>query len=316
MFGYEAEVRTFTLGDLPLIYRLKSRGISMDSESYLSRGLHTVGDAALSRLPPGSLGTPTVVARYGREHGFGQLRHAPESADAHIVFMAPQLTEPYTHLQETVWLALLDGLTMLAGERGALSLHAEVDENSAMFEALRRAGFATFTRQDLWLRQPDGGLPTPQNTVYLRPARPADKAAVRFLHAQIVPRLAQPADPIPNGDGLVYVCGGEVRGYLAVRAGNRGIYLRPYVHEADLPHLPAILTGALWMVPRTTALPVYCCVRQYQPWLEGPLAALGFAPWARQTVMVRHTAARVERPAFADLSAVQGGYTLHGPNHC
>ncbi len=311
MFNHEAEVRAFTLGDLPLIQRLKSRGISLDSEGYLSRGLHTISDATLSQLPLGDLGAPTVVVRQGQEHAFGQLRHDPVAPDAHIVFIAPRLPEDFTHLQEGTWLALLDGLGQLAGLRGAQNIHAEVDENSVVFEALRHAGYASYTRQDIW-RRPPSPLPAPRDGVILRPARADDLPAIRYLHAQTVPRLAQTADPAPGSSGVVAVCGGAIRGFVAVSAGGRGVYLKPYLHADEGAHAAAVLAGTLWQAPHTNSLPVYCCVRQYQAWLSGPLEELGFVPWARQTVLVKHTAARVERPAFATLSSIQGGITIQG----
>lgn len=311
MFNHEAEARAFTIGDLPLIQRLKARGISMDSASYLSRGLHTLSDATLSRLPLGHFGTPTVVVRYAGERAFGQLRHEPGSPDAHIVFVAPALPEEYTPGQESVWLLLLDTLLQTAGARGAHNLHAEVDENSAVFEALRRAGFASYARQDIWRRDPRP-LPQPRPAVILHPATASDAAAIRFLHAQTVPRLAHKADPVPDTQGLVYMTGSEIRAYLAVSAGARGIYVKPYLLLEDTVTAGQIFAALLWTLERAERLPVYCCVRQYQGWLSGVLADLGFAPWARQTVLVRHTSARIEHPAFAPLPSVQGSMHLPG----
>ncbi|MBN2470110.1 MAG: hypothetical protein JXN59_05230 [Anaerolineae bacterium] len=311
MFNHEAEVRAFSLGDLPLIQRLKSRGISLDSESYLSRGLHTLSDATLSRLPLGDLGAPTVVVRRAREQGVGQLRHTPDAPDAHIVFMAPSLPQDATRQQESTWLALLDGLSRMAGRRGALNIHAEVDENSAMFEALRQAGFASYARQDIWRRDP-AALPPVHDSGGMRPARPEDLPAIRYLYAQTVPKLAQPANPVPAHEGLLYTCGGELHAFIAISAGNRGVFLRPFIKEDDAAQAPALLTAALWLTERATTLPVYCCVRQYQTWLNGALDALGFEPWARQTVMVKHTTARIARPDFAELPAMQSGVIHNG----
>lgn len=309
MVNHEAEVRAFSLSDLPLVQRLKSRGISLDSESYLTRGLHTLSDATLSRVPLGDLGAPTVVVRYAREHAIGQIRHAPDAPDAHIVFIAPSLAGDFTHMQETLWLAVLDGLGYLAGQRGAHNIHAEVDEASGMFEALRRAGYASYARQDIWRRDPSP-VPPLQDTVYLRQSRPDDLPAIRYLHGLTVPKLAQTADPAPGHEGVVYLCDGEVRGFISVSAGNRGIYLKPYLREDDAAHASAILHGALWLASRATTLPVYCCVRQYQAWLSGRLEDMAFMPWARQTVMVKHTTTRIKRAAFSELPAMQGGIRI------
>ncbi len=318
MFHSDAETRAFTLADLPLIHRLKSHGISLDSESYLARGLHTAEDAALSRLPLAAVGAPTVVARHGRAAAFGQLRHTRGTPQAHVVFMAPALgagpalgpataaSDPDT--LETLWLHLLDALAVEAGTRGAQTIHAEVDENSPIFEVLRQAGYASYARQDIWRRNP--APPPVAGALPLRPVAGREMPAVRFLHAQTVPRLAQQADPIPAEEGLVYFMEDKAWCYLTVSEGNRGVYLRPYLHPEAEPLAQEVLAGALIALERSARVPVYCCVRQYQGWLNGPLERLGFVPWARQSVLVRHTTSRVEHPAFAPLPGVRGGIPL------
>jgi len=308
LFHSDAETRAFTLADLPLIHRLKSHGISLDSESYLARGLHTAEDAALSRLPLAEMGAPTVVARCGSLAAIGQLRHTRGETHAHIVFMAPALTDGDPDTLETVWLRLLDALAVEAGARGAQTIHAEVDENSPIFEVLRPAGYASYARQDIWRRNP--APPPVAGALPLRPAAGRDMPAVRFLHAQTVPRLAQQADPIPAEEGLVYFQEDKAWCYLTVSAGDRGVYLRPYLHPEAEPLAQEVLAGALIALERSARVPVYCCVRQHQGWLNGPLERLGFVPWARQSVLVRHTTSRVEHPAFAPLPGVRGGIPL------
>jgi hypothetical protein len=318
LFNSEAEARAFSLGDMPLVQRLKSRGISMDSETYLSRGLHTLSDAALSRVPLTDLGTPTVVVRHRTASAFGQFRHQTSDTHAYIVFVAPAPQGEFTPQLEAVWLRLLDALGRAAGERGAHNIHAEVDENSPMFALLRQAGYASYTGQDIWRRAPapppviqpdDTAGPT---VITLRKVAKQDMPAVRYLHARIVPRLAQKADPPPGTNGLVAIRDREAYSYISVRAGDRGIYLKPYLHPDDSHLASAVLASALALLDRTIRVPVYCCVRQYQSWLGGPLEALGFQPWARQTVLVKHTTARIEHPAFAPLPAMKGGITIHG----
>ncbi len=309
MFTPDAEARAFTLGDLALVHRLKSRGISMDSESYLSRGLHTVGDATLSRLPFSNLGTPTIVVRCGDEQAFGQFRHRAGDPDSHIVFMSPAITENFSQVQEYLWMLLLDALSQAAGTRGAHNIHAEVDENSAVFELLRGAGFASYARQDIWRRNP-APLPAPP-AINLREATRHDKASILYLHGQIVPRLAQKADPAPLPNGLICMQDGRARAFIAVSKGNRGLYLKPYMLMDDSAIAPEIIGVVMSMLEQATRVPVFCCLRQYQSWLGSALEMWGFKPWARQTVMVKHTAARVEKPAFAQLPNMRG-VTIHG----
>ncbi|MBN1966118.1 MAG: hypothetical protein JW910_15825 [Anaerolineae bacterium] len=312
-----AEARVFHLSDLPLVMRLKSRGISLDSESYLARGLHTMEDAALSRLPLGDFGTPTVVARYGAAQVFGQFRHQVGDSHAHIVFIAPALVNGYTDAQESAWLHLLDALAVAAAEHGAQTIHADVDENSVVFAVLRHAGYAPYASQDIWMRGPipptSGPEPAADAALHLRPARDADVPALAALHTHTVPQLARQADPPPLAQGLVYFHDGKACAYVAVSAGNRGIYLRPYLHADYQQIARPLLEAALALIPQAARVPVFVCVRNYQDWLGSALAEAGFSPWARQTVLVRHTTVRVRKPAFATLPAVPAGIGVPGP---
>ena len=318
MLDSGAEARTFLLRDLPLVQRLKSQGISLDSESYLVRGLHTIEDAALSRLPLVDLGAPTLVVRYNGTPIIGQMRHSAGDTHAHIVFVSPTLTNGYDDTLEAAWFHLLDALAAVAGQRGAHTIHAEVNENSIVFETLCQAGYASYAQQDIWRRDP-APPPDTSQIVVPRQATADDLPAIRRLHDRLVPALAQQADPLPAPDGLIQMQDGRAAGYLAVRTGSRGIFLRPYLPPDDPALARGMVIAALAMLPGAAKTPVYCCVRGYQRWLGGLLEALGFKPWARQTVMVRHTVARIERPAFAPLpAAVQGGISVsggHGGRH-
>lgn len=311
MYRPEAEARRFHLGDLPLVSRLKSQGISLDSEMYLAHGLHTVEDAALSRVPLADLGTPTLVARAGETQVIGQFRHKQGESHAHIVFISPALSNGSDQALESAWLRLLDALAQAAGQRGAHTLHAEVDENSAVFEVLRQAGYAPYAQQDIWRRDP-APPPTQVPTVALCRIDEHDMPAVRHLHAQMVPHLAQQADPAPPSGGLAAYQDGRVCAYVGYTEGNRGLYLRPYLHNSARKLAQAVLETALFLLPRSRKVPVYCSVRQYQGWLGATLEALGFEPWARQTVLVKHTAAHIQRPAFAPLPSVHGGIQISG----
>jgi hypothetical protein len=307
-----AEARAFTLADLPLVHRLKAHGISLDSESYLARGLHTAEDAALSRLSIMEWGAPTLVARCGNARAIGQLRYTRGNAHAHVVFVAPTLMPHHTEMMESAWLALLDGLAAEAGQRGAVTIHAEVAENSTVFEVLRQAGYASYTGQDIWRRAPAQPPARDITSIVPRRATERDMAAVRFLHAQTVPRLAQQADPPPDAAGLVYFREGKAWSYFSVSKGNRGIFLRPYLHPDAQDLAQEVLASALIALRGGKRVPVYCCIRQYQGWLSGALERLGFEPWARQTVLVKHTTSRVEHPSFASLPKVRGGISISG----
>ncbi len=306
MSRYGSGVRPFYLRDLLLLQRLQGRGVSLDSESYLVRGLHPARDALLARLSLSGLGTPTLIVCTGRVCLAAQFRHVPGDTHAHLTFVAPAPPDGRADTGlESGWLYALDALAQEAARRGAHTLHAEVDENSAIFEWLRRAGYAAYARQDLWRRAPAPPPPV-HGCAPLRWATPHDSFGIRALVDRAVPRLVQQADPALPLDGLVYLCDAEVRGYLYVGEGSRGVYLRPYLLPDAYDEARAVLDSALALLPRAVRVPVYCCVRRDQDWLRGPLAEQGFVPWARQTVMVKHMTARVQHPAFAPLAALNG----------
>ena len=307
MSGSNTFVRSFQLIDLPLAHRLKTRGISLDSESYLARGLHTVEDAALSQLPLADLGKPTLVAQVDQAQIIGQYRHRAGAPDAHIMFITPTLTPRSDKALETAWLYLLDALAKAAGSHGAQTLRAEVDENSRVFEVLRQAGYGAYARQNIWRRNP-ATLPRTAPAVHLRQAAQADLPALRWHYGHRVPRLAQQADPALVAGGLLYQEGDTIKGYVLVSSGNRGIYLKRYLLPENVTEIEAVLQTTLLHLPRAAKVPVYCCARQYHADLSGPLKRLGFQPWVRQTVMVKYTTVRVAQVAFKEPASALEGY--------
>src|SRR5215475_3640340 len=82
------EVRPFLPIDLPLIRRLAPLGVSFDSMTSLTRGMHTLGDAVWSAVPLADLGTPTFVMRQDDRAYVAQFRHKSGGQHAHLTFIA------------------------------------------------------------------------------------------------------------------------------------------------------------------------------------------------------------------------------------
>jgi hypothetical protein len=204
--------------------------------------------------------------------------------------------------QESVGLPeMLDALTAYAGRCGAHTIIAEVEDSSACFEALRRADFVVYTRQEVWRLT---GTPSGPEELKLRPEADRDQWAVQQLIANTVPRLIQQVDP-PNrtGTGLVWIEGDELLAYVRAHCGRRGVWLQLYLHPQGEEAARTIIEQAAATYQPTVAAPLYCCVRRYQEWLNRPLVELGFEPLGSQALLVRHTTARVRVPehAFAAL---------------
>lgn len=305
-------VRAFTPIDLPLIHRLVPQGVSLDSATALTHGIHVVEDAVMGALPLADLGMPTFVLREGDGGYVAQFRHRNGEPHAHIVFIAPSLRN---HGAEMGWLRLLNAMVAAAGRRSAHTLRGEVSETGDEFVLMREAGFATYARQEIWRRDP-GPLPSrDKKPSVLRPGSDLDAFALAGLHMAVVPRMVRQAEPAPDArQGLLYEYKGRLGAHVAFQEGKSGIYVqglfRPDLSADEMEH---ILAAALASTPRAEKLPVYVRVSRYQEHLERPLESLGFAPGPSQAVMVRHTTRRVEDYALKPIHALEHVVVAGGP---
>lgn len=300
-------IRTFDWRDLPLLHRVRNRGLCLDSQLAFTRGPNALQYALLDVLNPGRSAC-TLVARPSGEPGeqpaVGQFFYRSDAANAHMAFISPE------EALEGPWGAvLLEALARSAGEHGAHNLIAEVDEHSPAFESLRRAGFAIYARQHIWqFASPagDGDPPGEAREIWQTEAA-SDEPAVHTLYMNLIPALVQQVEEPPRrtGRGLVHWQQGELLGYLSVERGPLGVWVQAYFHPAaeDPQQLLAGLPGRL--EPRGER-PLYVCVRSYQSWLSGALEALGFSLNAEQAVMVKRLAAAVRQAAPAVLPALEG----------
>ncbi len=298
------EARPFLPIDLPLVRRLTPIGVSFDSETSLTRGVHIAEGAVWATVPLTDLGTPTFVLRDGECDYIAQFRHKAGEQHAHITFIAPDIE---IQEGENAWLRLLDTMVVAAGRRGALTLNAEVDESGAAFAVLRQAGFAVYARQEIWKREPKPVLVDNSHDI-LRTEIDLDAFGINNLYAGVVPRLVLQADAPPEigHGGMVYECDDQILAYLSVQEGKCGIYVESFLHPEAYEQTEAILTSALCRLPRADRVPVYFCVRRYQDWLRGSLSELGFEAWASQAVMVKHTASRIEQTIVRPIYSLEG----------
>jgi hypothetical protein len=295
----DTDTRFIKLVDIPLVRKLTETGTVLDSEAYFTRDTEGVHSALFSSLFLPQRGLVTLLCKSDEQQVVGQFRMRPDDNSAQIVYIAPELT-PID--DDTAWLHLLDAMVAEAGKRGAHTLIAEVDEYIPLFQTMRISGFAIYARQEIWQRLP-GEYEQPEvEPVELSEETEADEHGIHLLYSNIVPKLVQQvAVPPIDGKGWVYRKDDRVEGYILVSRGKSGVYLVPYLHPDVFSEASAIIAGAIAQMNRGDKLPVYVCVRRYQDWLEEPLIDLGFEPWLRQAVMVRHIAAGIRQTAFAPL---------------
>lgn len=240
-------------------------------------------------------GSYTQILRQGnsRPSLIGQMHHTPGERAARMTFITPE-----RGLDSPGLASLLESLAWQAGERGACSLLAEVDETSPAFEVLRRVGFSVYGWQRIWkiknLANPDH-IPNVWEA-----ATDLDSLPIRTLYQSLVPPLVQSAEPMLERalTGLVYEQTGELLAYIEPTYGPRGIYLQPLIHPAvdDVLNLVrSFLSGMSFQLGR----PVYLSIRSYQAWLENALAELDVEVSERQALLVKHLIVQQRAPAFA-----------------
>lgn len=292
----EPETRTITLVDFPLVRRLSEKGTVLNSELGLTGEVLNPNTALLTSLLLPQRGLHTLVTRSETQQVVGQFRERGDDPNAHIVYIAPHLEED---MDDTAWLAILDGMAREAGKYGVHALIAEVEESSLLFETMRVANFSVYARQEIWRRTP-GQTTSPVSTVELTEETESDAVSLYALFCNTVPSLMQSvAAPPPDVQGLVYRKSDRIEGYIAVSEGKQGVYIIPYLHPDIYQDAPAVIEAAINHTHRAHKVPVYVCVRRYQDWLHGALAELQFERWMQQALMVKHIAAGVRHPNFS-----------------
>lgn len=280
--------RLLTWRDVPALQTQRESSVFLDSAYLLTRGQMVLPATLLSYLLPAT-GVFTCVVD-GRDSNppsiIGQFIHAPASACAHLVFLVPEAA-----IATSLSLELLDYMAVLAGQRGALRLLADVDELSEAFEVMRRSGYAIFSRQRLWKLA--GAQGQTDKVPHWRNAGNGDAAAIRSLYNDVVPGLVQQVEPFDaqRPHGLVYGGRSEIQAYVELRYGRRGIWAQPFVHP-DAEDIFESLVELIHNIPNRHSRPVYICIRSYQSWLEQVAQESGAEAGPRQAVMVKYLASQ------------------------
>ena len=299
----QTDAHTLKLLDLPLMLRLKQKAIVLHSELGLTEDARGQSSAALSSIVF-PRGLHTLVANREDKDVVGQFRYRPGETNAHIVCLAPTLEG---HEDDTIWLHMLDAMAEGAGRNGAHTLVGEVELSHRLFETMRRAGYAVYSRQVIWRHGPvAAGLEPPRLTV--TEETEDDQIGIAALLGCTIPRILQTVlGPSTDMAGLVFRKEGQIEAYVAYSEGKHGVYLMPYLHPEVLSDAPDIVSAALRQIDRCRKLPVYICVRGYQGWMENAMLDLGFDPWLEQAVMVKHLTAGVRQTSFESVKLATSG---------
>ncbi|MDE2856818.1 MAG: hypothetical protein OXN94_03110 [Chloroflexota bacterium] len=299
----QTDTHSMKLLDLPLMLRLKQNAIVLHSELGLTEDARGRNSALLSSIVF-PRGLHTLLGHVDDKNVVGQFRYRPGESNAHIVYLAPTLDDDE---DDSAWLHMLDAMAEQAGKNGAQNLVGEVELSHRLFETMRRAGYAVYSRQVIWQHGPIVAE-FPFADLEIRPESEGDQTGIAALLGCTIPRIMQTVmGPSADMEGLVYRVNGQVEAYVAYSEGKHGIYLLPFLHPEVLSEAPDIIAAALLKIERCRKLPVYISVRGYQGWLENAMLDLGFSPWLEQAVMVKHLTAGVRQTSFAQVNLSASG---------
>lgn len=299
----QTDTHSMKLRDLPLMLRLKQNAVVLHSELGLTEDARGRNSALLSSIVF-PRGLHTLLAHVDDKNVVGQFRYRPGESNAHIVYLAPTLDE---NEDDSAWLHMLDAMAEQAGKNGAHNLVGEVELSHRLFETMRRAGYAVYSRQVIWRHEPIVAELACAD-LEITPESEEDQIGIAALLGCTIPRIMQAVmGPSADMAGLVYRKDGPVEAYVAYSEGKHGVYLLPFLHPEVLSEAPAIIAAALLKIERCRKLPVYISVRGYQGWLENAMLDLGFTPWLEQAVMVKHLTAGVRQTSFAQVNLSASG---------
>jgi hypothetical protein len=298
-------IRPFDWRDLPNLHRYRNQCLFLDSTRLLTHGPQLIPVRMLFSYFALSSGILMYQSSANNRHKhalLGQVIHSQGKSCARLSFVTPAFA-----LEEGSLTGLVEHVVKDLGERGATHLLAEVDEQTEAFEALRKAGFATYSRQRIWQLN---GLPQGQELeTHWKVLSDLDIISVRALYANLVPGLVQqveqPGSHRPRG--MVFRNEEDIQGYVELKYGPKGIMMQPFIHP-DVEDVSARLVSLINNLPYRRSRPVYLCVRSYQSWLEQAIENLGAEVGPRQAVMVRHLAIRQTNARSYVLPALKRGH--------
>lgn len=275
----EMSIRPLAIFDLPYVYSFREEAIGLDTARTLTRG-NPLGAVGLMAYVNPAKHIYAAIINGSKDSVLGGIIHTRDETFAKLLYLAPASQLGHPDLP-----ALIENLSVQAGEWGAFHVIAEVDERSDAFVPLRRAGFSVYAWQRMWdvsqIAESSSGVEwTRVRSVHL--------PSLQNLYHQIVPPLLQPVEPQPN-DAMAWMCNEGVKCYVSVSQGVYGIVLSPLIHP-EATDVGGKLAALVASLPDRRNRPVYVCVRSYQAWLEPVLADLGAQGADREAVMVKHLA--------------------------
>jgi hypothetical protein len=198
---------------------------------------------------------------------------------------------------------LLQEVLRAAGQEGVVRLFAQVDKESPVIEAFSATGFDAFAQALTWRLKacPDGQ----HGRENIRAYQPRDEMGLFGLYRRITPERVQTAEGqftsatrhlrLGHADQeFILSVDGEVRGYLGLMRGPKGVLLRIAGDPNDKEGREALLDQGLQHVSsHYTGHPIYVQSREYEGGWSGLLAKYKAEVVSKQTLLVKHLAIRI-----------------------
>lgn len=205
-----------------------------------------------------------------------------------------------------VWRELLTHLTVLGAQHGVLRIYVRSSEDAEAEDIFRQAGYKVVAREEVYvLTKRPAPAPLPRG---LRRASSRDVPGLEDLSCHALPQAVQQVRglmaPWQGGwrrapwssvlaTDYVWAEKDKILAHLALRSTARGHWLevamRPERRADTLPHIKHMLT----LAQSSASTPIYCPVPDYGVGLGWLLRTLGFESYARQVLLVVHTAPRI-----------------------
>ena len=305
-------IRLFDLRDVSAVQRLSAFGRALAYEPIAGDGLNPLREAMRAYVSAGYDNTIALIRRDTSnkdQDTFGLMTLIPSRNQdrpqyASMLYMTPV---PHTDDHVVAWSEITEVFVTMAIEHRAHCIVAEANATSLEAEALRRAGFSHLVNQDIMKL---GALPLEMESIEvpgLRRQIERDDLLIHLLGMRVVPKLVQMAEG--NTDltrlthrmdcGFVLMRNQEPLANISLRQGRRGHVMQVLFRSEAEDVVEPVITYSLAHLCDRTRRPVYCIVPSYQSWILPTLDKLGFTHITSNSIMVRHTTARVRQPVWA-----------------
>ena len=306
--------------DLRALAELASHGMELDFERLHLSGVSPMTDALAARVSFGNMGAETFVVheneRKQRALGVVQARARKNRPEADITFIAPALT--YDADAVTTWYRLLAEASRGLGELGCQRIYATVPSGNGAEEVFRHAGFATFTREQIFFLDTPGvralragqtpSVPDGAEFI-LRRMRKRDAWNVLRLYSEVTPRNVQHAEAMLTTEGTsgnledwwehlhgtsyLLERNAALFGIVRIVRGRLATWVRFHLAAQAGASTEDAVTQTIAFISKTRTRPIYVAVRDYEGGMRAALDAAGFVPRLERSHMVKHTTVRV-----------------------